>query len=218
MWDIKYLVSALKSILHLLSSIRDFQVWTISLFADCCEVLVLFEDSTRHFKAAHGVIFSAVQHRQTVCRGALTLIWPRRPQTGNLWAPMNFWFCRSTARGCVTVWWEGGHVRSEACLLGIFLLFQYLLSWNQSVFYGSVGKEREMKQASGPWGIFLPTAVGWLTKMMGSWVRWVVLWKWMDARLDAVLTQRFPKDGTCASCGIWACPCIRIVLPCWECG
>lgn len=155
--------------------------------------------STRPFKAAHDVIFSSVQHPQTVCCGVSALIWPWHPQTGNLWAPVNFWCCRSTARGCVTVSWGGHHIWSEACLLvsknrGIFLLFQYLLLWNQSVFYGNVRKEREKKQAAGPWGIFLPTAVGQLTKMMGNWVRWIVLWRWVDARLDAVLTQRFPKE------------------------
>lgn len=163
-----------------------------------------------------------MQHPQTVCCGASALTWPWRPRTGNLWAPVNFWYSRSRAHDCVTVSREGHHFWSEARLLvskngGIFLLFQYLLSWNQSAFYGSVRKEREKKQTAGPRGIFLPTAMGQLTEMMGNWVRRVVLWKWMDARLDAVLTQRFPKDGTCSSCGIWACPCSRIALPCWGC-
>lgn len=166
-------------------------------FYQLCEVLVLFEDSTECFKAAHDVIFSSAQHPQPVCCGASALIWPWRPQTGNLWAPVNSWYCRSTARDCVSASWEGGHIWSEACLLvsknwGIFLLFQCLLSWNQSIFYVSVRKEREKKQATGLWGIFLPTAVGQLTRMMGNWVRWVVLQKWMDARLDAVLSQ-IPK-------------------------
>lgn len=43
-------------------------------FYDCCEVFVLFEDCTGCFKAAHVVIFSSVQHPQTVCRGASALI------------------------------------------------------------------------------------------------------------------------------------------------